>query len=246
MIREAAPPLLLQGGSGCLGVGAGFTNQETTLPPKASSQQQELSRTGFHPNFAYDPQETRQCIFRRLQNAFLQAPKDTHCSQNKFEITQIRILLPESKWQNAFLGACISAGALDNSLPKASSGQYEPSRCQFHPNNARDLQETGHTFFGACKMHLCRHLGQRAAQSFLATAGTIANSLPSKFCLGPSGNTTMHFSAPAKCISADAQRYTLLPKQMRLPGLAKCTSPPCQREFSVQTMPQCGCGPSFT
>ena len=46
------------------------------------------------------------CIFRRLQNAFLQAPKDTHCSQNKFEITQIRIQLPESKWQNAFLGAC--------------------------------------------------------------------------------------------------------------------------------------------
>ena len=46
----------------------------------------------------------------------------------------------------------------------------------------------------------------------------------------------MHFWAPAKCISAGAQRYTLLPKQMRVPGLAKCTLPPCQRELSVQTM----------
>ena len=51
--------------------------------PKASSQQQELSRTRFQPSFAYDRHETRKCIFRRRQNAFLQAPKDTHCSQNK-------------------------------------------------------------------------------------------------------------------------------------------------------------------
>ena len=50
---------------------------------KASSQQQEFSQTRFHPSFAYDRQETRKCIIRRLQNAFLQAPKDTHCSQNK-------------------------------------------------------------------------------------------------------------------------------------------------------------------
>ena len=55
----------------------------SNAPPKASSQQQELSRTRFHPNFAYDLQETGKCIFRRLQNAFLQAPKQTHCSQNK-------------------------------------------------------------------------------------------------------------------------------------------------------------------
>ena len=28
-------------------------------------------RTGFHPSIAYDRQETQQCIFRRLQNAFM-------------------------------------------------------------------------------------------------------------------------------------------------------------------------------
>ena len=36
-------------------------------------------------------------------------------------------------------------------------------------------------------------------QSLLRTAGTIAISIPSKFCFRFSGNRKMHFSAPAKC-----------------------------------------------
>ena len=203
---------------------------------------QELLRSRFHPNFAFDLQETGKCIFRRLQNALLQAPKETHCSQ-----------------KNAFTGAakmhfatvpermlCADNGSKTNRTDPANAG-CGPSNTQtvstavrfpgvpnpkdhretLCPTPARDYRQTPWSAQpqGLTAVRLAGVTNSRTprpyfpngglskAQSFFRTAGTIAISIPSKFCFRPSGNRKMHFSTPAKCTSAGAQKDTLLPKK---------------------------------
>ena len=143
-----------------------------SAPPEASSQQQELCELVSI--------QVLLTTVRKHANAFSGACKMHLCAQDYMllpkqmpagpEITRSSLLKPSGKmhfWQPA---KCILAGSSDNAQGSRNRDVHYTQTKQC----SRTSRKQENAFSWACKMHRSRHLGQCAAQSFLATAEVIA------------------------------------------------------------------------